>query len=153
MIASSGATVPSRTHRGVTHSVLTLGGTQLSGPFRLGAAGGARDARRAVDHGVTHVEVGRADGNAERILRSCGEPQLEPASSSSPGCTRCWPATPSSRARRGVEAGLERSFAELGRRQVAAALLSGVEQVDLGVERPGSDCRTTAPAVRSARSG
>ncbi|GAB3578451.1 aldo/keto reductase [Calidifontibacter terrae] len=131
MIASSGATVPSRNHRGTPHSVLTLGGTQLSGPFASAPPEVREMLARAVDHGVTHVEVGRADGNAEHILRSCGEPQLTQRLKF---ISRLQPlvAGDASVARLGVEASLERSFAELGRRQVAAALLSGVEQVGLG---------------------
>lgn len=131
MVAADGATVPSRTHRHFPQSVLTLGGTQLSGPFASAPPEVRQMLAGAVDHGVTHVEVGRADGNAERILRSCGEPQLTQRLNF---ISRLRPlvAGDASMARVSVEASLERSFAELGRRRVAAALLSGVEQVAVG---------------------
>lgn len=124
-------TVKSREQRLFSQSVLTLGGTQLSGPFASAPPEIRSMLSTAVEHGVTHVEVGRADGNAERILRSCGEPQLTQRlkfiSRLQP-----LPAGDGSVARLAVEASLERSFAELGRRQVAAALLTGVEQINVG---------------------
>lgn len=131
MVAADGATVPTGSNRLFTQSALTLGGSQLSGPFASAPPEVRQMLARAVDHGVTHVEVGRADGNAERILRSCGEPQLTQRLGF---ISRLQPlvAGDPSVARLGVEASLERSFAELGRRQVAAALLSGVEQVAVG---------------------
>ena len=131
MVQAEGATVPARDHRLFSQSVLTLGGTQLSGPFASAPPEVRQMLARAVDHAVTHVEVGRADANAERILRSCGEPQLTQRLKF---ISRLQPllAGDASMARLGVEASLERSFAELGRRQVAAALLSGIEQVGLG---------------------
>lgn len=131
MLSADGATVPARPLRLFTQSVLVLGGTQLSGPFASAPPQVRQMLARAVDHGVTHIEVGRADGNAEHIVRSCGEPQLTQRLGF---ISRLQPlvAGDASVARLGVEASMERSFAELGRRQVAAALLSGIEQVALG---------------------
>ena len=131
LIAAEGGTVPVRSHRQFVQSAVTLGGTQLSGPFASAPPEVRQMLARAVDHGVTHVEVGRADGNAERILRSCGEPHLTQRLGF---ISRLQPllAGDASVARLGAEASLERSFAELGRRRVAAALLSGVEQVGVG---------------------
>ena len=88
----------------------------------------------AVDRGVTHVDVGRADGRAEDLLRACAEPALVKrfgvVSRTGP-----LPRVPEEAAGLAVEATVERTFATLGRRHVDVLLLQGAADAALGWER------------------
>jgi spore coat polysaccharide biosynthesis protein SpsF len=80
----------------------------------------------AIDRGVTHVDVGRADGRSEELLRSCAEPALVKRFKV---ISRLWaPALEDpSRATSydlAVEASVERSFATLGHRGVDALVFA-----------------------------
>ncbi len=79
----------------------------------------------AVARGVTHVEVGRADGDAEAVLRACADPQLVQRVKV---ISRLMPLEGGGSA--ALEAGLERSFATIGRRSATAVLLDAL--VDAG---------------------
>ena len=100
--------------------------------FDDGKAGGDKPAERAerlraliadaIERGVTHVDVGRADGRSEELLRSCAEPALVKRFGL---ISRLWaPALEDASATAphdlAVEASAERSFANLGRRGVDA---------------------------------
>jgi spore coat polysaccharide biosynthesis protein SpsF len=100
--------------------------------FDDGEAGGDKPAERAerlraliadaIERGVTHVDVGRADGRSEELLRSCAEPALVKRFGL---ISRLWaPALEDPDATDvhdlAVEASVERSFANLGRRGVDA---------------------------------
>ncbi|UIJ34646.1 aldo/keto reductase [Allobranchiibius sp. GilTou73] len=79
----------------------------------------------AVARGVTHVEVGRADGAAEAVLRACADPQLVQRMKV---ISRLHPLEGGGAA--AAEAGLERSFATIGRRTASAVVVDGL--VDAG---------------------
>lgn len=126
----AGGPMAPRRGRRPQQSALVLGGAQL-----VGAARPAADVRAllayAVDHGVSHCDLGRADGETEQVFRACSEPALkqridvvsrqaplgsgraplEVADAASPALLRAL-----------AEAGFERTFANLGRRRVDCAV-------------------------------
>ncbi len=79
----------------------------------------------AVARGVSHVEVGRADGDAEAVLRACADPQLVQRVKV---ISRLMPLDGGGAAV--LVAGLERSFATIGRRSATAVLVDAL--VDAG---------------------
>lgn len=79
----------------------------------------------AVARGVSHVEVGRADGDAEAVLRACADPQLVQRVKV---VSRMMPLNGGGAA--ALEAGLERSFATIGRRSATAVLVDAL--IDAG---------------------
>jgi len=122
--------LPVRDGSELGQSTLVLGGTPLgqlyAGPPGVSEAGRVRRIlERAVELGVTHVETGRADTESEKALRVCGEPALEGRLRV---VVRVAPLVGITAADDGrlaalsVEASLERSFAELGRRRADAVL-------------------------------
>lgn len=111
----------------------------------------------AVDRGVTHVDVGRADGRSEEALRACAEPALVRRFGIISRLARpeigAWPsaeataqasaeATAEATAQAtaqvhglAVEAGLERSFATLGRRAADVLVFPDPATAELGWAR------------------
>jgi spore coat polysaccharide biosynthesis protein SpsF len=89
----------------------------------------------AIDRGVTHVDVGRSDGDAEELLRSVSEPSLikrfavvlrtDPRvrAGADPGVA--------------LEASVERSFAGLGRRGVDTLVLPDAATAEAVLDRAG----------------
>lgn len=122
-ISAQGQSLPSRDDSELGQSLLLVGGTQLGGAH----AAPAREIRAllaaAVDRGVTHVELGRADATSEAVTRACAEPQLVKRLGY---ISRLRPLEGAADDALAVEASLERSFAELGRRSVAAAVLTSL---------------------------
>ncbi|WP_256796039.1 cytidylyltransferase domain-containing protein [Terrabacter sp. Ter38] len=91
----------------------------------------------AIERGVTHVDVGRADGRSEELLRSSAEPALvkrfglicrlwAPALEDD-ACPEAYGVA--------VEASVERSFANLGRRGVDALVFPDAVTAARGWER------------------
>ncbi|AKU18815.1 hypothetical protein VV02_10535 [Luteipulveratus mongoliensis] len=119
-IAEQGPTVRTRDTSELRQSAFVVGGAHLSGDHAPDAAEVRTLLDTAVVRGVTHVEVGRADGRAERVLRAGIEPQLTRRLGY---ISRLRPLEAGEAL--AVEASLERTFAELGRRSVAAAVLAG----------------------------
>lgn len=120
---SAGPSVPVRDRSDAGQSVVMLGGTQFADELAPRPEVTRALLATAVARGVNHLEVGRSDGRAEHTVHACGEPQL----------TRRLRIVSRLAPTRGdsddavalsVEASLERTFAELGRRSVASALLS-----------------------------
>lgn len=153
LIREEGPSVPTRDRSGLGQSVLLLGGTQLAGAGASPPPEVRALLAHAADRGITHVEVGRADGDAEAVLRACGEPQLTKRFGY---VSRVRPLGADAHDPLAVEASVERSFAELGRRSVAAAVLD-----DLSDARPatwerlrayvgGGEVQRVGVAVRTA---
>lgn len=123
-------------------SLLILGGTQLGLDYGVCNTTGRppmpqvrRMLQAAVDHGITHVDTARADGDSEAVLRRGAEPGLVQrlrvltkvaplVGVSGPGDGRV--------AALVVESSVERSFAELGRRQADAVLLQHAGDASAG---------------------
>ncbi len=135
--AAPGPSLPVRDTSPLGQSVLVLGGAQFGldyGVTNLSGRPGDEAVRAilraAVAGGVTHVDTARGYGESEATLRRCVEPALAqrlrvvtkvaPLSGIGAGAD---PLT----ARLAVEASVERSFAELGRRQADAVLLHRLE--------------------------
>lgn len=120
-VAAAGVSVPER-DSALGLSSFVYGGSRL-------AESPAPETRvmltDAVARGVTHVEVGRADGAAEAVLRACADPQLVQRMKV---VSRLHPLAGGGAA--AAEAGLERSFATIGRRTATAVLVDGL--VDAG---------------------
>lgn len=116
-VAAAGSTVPQRRSR-LGLSSFVLGGARLAEPPAPLTRSMLTD---AVARGVTHVELGRADGDAEATLRACADPQLVQRMRT---LTRL-PSLAGGGAA-AAEAGLERSFATLGRRSATAVLVDGI---------------------------
>ena len=120
-VAAAGVSVPER-DSALGLSSFVYGGSRL-------AESPAPETRvmlsDAVARGVTHVEVGRADGAAEAVLRACADPQLVQRMKV---ISRLHPLAGGGAA--AAEAGLERSFATIGRRTATAVLVDGL--VDAG---------------------
>ncbi|WP_281289184.1 aldo/keto reductase [Leekyejoonella antrihumi] len=114
-----GPTVPSRGQGHLRQSRLVLGTDQFSGQAAPSADQVRAILAAAVERGVSHVEVGRTQELAERRLHAGVEPQLTRRLKV---ISRLAPLTEGAAALR-VETSLERTFAELGRREAAAALL------------------------------
>ncbi|MFM6852189.1 MAG: cytidylyltransferase domain-containing protein [Terrabacter sp.] len=127
-VDAAGARIPSTTSAAGRVSRVVLSARA----FDDGEAGGDKPAERAerlraliadaIERGVTHVDVGRADGRSEELLRSCAEPALVKRFGL---ISRLWaPALEDPSATDAhdlaVEASAERSFANLGRRGVDA---------------------------------
>ncbi|MDE9366988.1 aldo/keto reductase [Luteipulveratus sp. YIM 133132] len=124
-VEAEGATVPLRGPEDWQQSAFVLGGVHLAGTDAPAAPEVRSLLITAVSRGVTHVDVGRADGPSMKVLRANLNPQL----------TRRLGYLCRLRPLRGggalaVEASLERTFAEMGERRVAAALVSGPEDAD-----------------------
>lgn len=92
---------------------------------------------QAIERGVTHIEVGRGDGRSEELLKACAEPALvkrfgiisrvAPRSlggSGSPVADEL-----------AVEAAVERTFANLGRRGVDVLVFPGAVSAERGWAR------------------
>lgn len=119
---TAGPSVPTRAGSGL--SVVGVGGRDLAeaaDPAQTRAL-----LATAVIRGVNHVEIGRGDGTAEATLHDCGEPQLTRRLAVISRLTGVRGDTAEAAAL-SVEASLERTFAELGRRAAASALLPSLE--------------------------
>lgn len=136
-----GARVSSLAVRGGRQSRLILSARTFSEGIEVAAPAEHTERLRAllagaVDRGVTHVDVGRADGRSEELLRGCAEPALTKRFSL---ILRVAPptlveATPVARAL-ALEASAERSFAELGRRGVDVLVFPDVASAESGWAR------------------
>lgn len=124
-----GPSVPRRDKSELNQSIMVLGGQAFVG------AGAPRSAEiramlaTAVNRGVNHVEVGRGDHNAEEILHKCGEPQLTQRLHFISRLREIRTNDPRLAAAT-IEAQLERSFAELGRRRASAVLMASVDEAE-----------------------
>ncbi|NUS41463.1 MAG: NTP transferase domain-containing protein [Terrabacter sp.] len=127
-VDAAGARIPSTSSAAGRVSRVVLSARE----FDDGEAGGDKPAERAerlraliadaIERGVTHVDVGRADGRSEELLRSCAEPALVKrfgliSRLSAPALANVSSQDAYDLA---VEASAERSFANLGRRSVDA---------------------------------
>lgn len=130
----TGTLVPTRDRSELRQSVLILGATQLGLDYGVCNTVGrptmpqVRNMLRvAVERGITHVDTARTDGDSEARLRRGAEPALAQrlrfVTKVGPLSGRTVPADPLLAALT-VEASLERSFAELGRRRADAVLLT-----------------------------
>ncbi len=92
---------------------------------------------QAIERGVTHIEVGRGDGRSEELLKACAEPALVKrfgiisrvapralGGSGSPVADEL-----------AVEAAVERTFANLGRRGVDVLVFPGAVSAEPGWAR------------------
>jgi spore coat polysaccharide biosynthesis protein SpsF len=119
------AMVPVRDRSELGQSALILGARQLGGDYGICNTTGRPSMdqvramlRTAVERGVTHADTARADGESEATLRAGSEPALARRLRT---VTKVPPLDDG--AALAVEASVERSFAELGRRRVDAVLL------------------------------
>lgn len=124
MVEEDGVSVPTRDSSSLRQSALVVGGAHLAGDD----AAPSREVRallaHAVDRGITHAEVGRTDEEAEAVLRACGEPQLVKRLQY---VVRLAPLGEVGDPALAVCSSVERSFAELGRRQAAALLMHSLD--------------------------
>lgn len=120
-VEAAGCTVPTR-ESALGLSSIVYGSSHLSETAAPQTRAMLAD---AVARGVTHVEVGRADGDAEAVLRACADPQLVQRMKV---LSRLRPLEGGGAA--AAEAGLERSFATIGRRSASAVLVDAL--VDAG---------------------
>ncbi|EWT01137.1 flagellin modification protein FlmC [Intrasporangium oryzae NRRL B-24470] len=88
----------------------------------------------AIDRGVTHIDVGRADNRAEDLLRATAEPALVKRFSVI-SRTGPLPEVPQGADAVAVEAAVERTFAALGRRSVDVLVFEGAADAVRGWER------------------
>ena len=107
--------------------ILDVGGQAFAGPLAPSSTEIRAMLATAVNRGVNHVEVGRGDHNAEEILHKCGEPQLTQRLHFISRLREIRTNDPRLAATT-VEAQLERSFAELGRRKASAVLMANVDE-------------------------
>lgn len=124
---TAGPSVPRRDDSELDQSVMILGGQAFAGPLAPSAAEIRAMLATAVNRGVNHVEVGRGDHNAEEVLHKCGEPQLTQRLHFISRLREIRTNDPRLAAAT-IEAQLERSFAELGRRRASAVLLANVDE-------------------------
>lgn len=124
---TAGPSVPRRDDSELDQSVMILGGQAFAGPNAPSAAEIRAMLATAVNRGVNHVEVGRGDHNAEEILHKCGEPQLTQRLHFISRLREMRTNDPRLAAAV-IEAQLERSFAELGRRRASAVLMANVDE-------------------------
>lgn len=124
---TAGPSVPRRDRSELDQSVMILGGQAFAGPLAPSAAEIRAMLATAVNRGVNHVEVGRGDHNAEEILHKCGEPQLTQRLHFISRLREIRTNDPRLAATT-IEAQLERSFAELGRRRASAVLMANVDE-------------------------
>lgn len=93
----------------------------------------------AIERGVTHIEVGRADGRSEELLQACAEPALVKRfgiiSRVAPRPLEDESAVADELA---VEASVERTFASLGRRGVDVLVFPDSAAAERGWERARS---------------
>lgn len=120
-VLEAGGSVPTRRSR-LGLSSIVFGGSRLAEPAAPVTRVMLAD---AVARGVTHIEVGRADGDAEAVLRACADPQLVQRMKV---LSRLAPLAGGGA--QAVEAALERSFATIGRRSATAVLVDAL--VDAG---------------------
>lgn len=120
-VLEAGASVPSRESR-LGLSSMVFGGSRLAEPAAPVTRVMLAD---AVARGVTHIEVGRADGDAEAVFRACADPQLVQRMRV---LSRLAPLAGGGA--QAVEAALERSFATIGRRSATAVLADAL--IDAG---------------------
>lgn len=124
---TAGPSVPRRDDSELDQSVMILGGQDFAEPLAPRSAEIRAMLATAVNRGVNHVEVGRGDYNAEEILHKCGEPQLTQRLHFISRLREVRTNDPRLAATT-VEAQLERSFAELGRRRASAVLMANVDE-------------------------
>ena len=124
---TAGPSVPRRDDSELDQSVMILGGQAFAGPQAPSSTEIRAMLATAVNRGVNHVEVGRGDHNAEEILHKCGEPQLTQRLHFISRLREIRTNDPRLAAAT-VEAQLERSFAELGRRKASAVLMANVDE-------------------------
>ena len=124
---TAGPSVPRRDDSELDQSVMILGGQAFTGPLAPSSTEIRAMLATAVNRGVNHVEVGRGDHNAEAILHKCGEPQLTQRLHFISRLREIRTNDPRLAATT-VEAQLERSFAELGRRKASAVLMANVDE-------------------------
>ena len=124
---TAGPSVPRRDDSELDQSIMILGGRAFAGPLAPSAAEIRAMLATAVNRGVNHVEVGRGDHDAEEILHKCGEPQLTQRLHFISRLREVRTNDPRLAAAT-VEAQLERSFAELGRRKASAVLMANVDE-------------------------
>ncbi|MDQ2849372.1 MAG: aldo/keto reductase [Actinomycetota bacterium] len=120
-VRDAGCSVPERSSA-LGLSSIVFGGSRLAEPAAPVTRAMLAD---AVARGVTHVEVGRADGEAEAVLRACADPQLVQRMKV---LSRLAPLAGGGAPK--AEAALERSFATIGRRSATAVLVDAL--VDAG---------------------
>lgn len=133
----SGTALPRSGRGGLTLSRLLLGASQM------GRATGAIERRQpdaaedrailsaAVARGITHVVAGRDDGDSEAAVRAAYDPALRQRVGVFT-TVRDLAGVPDDALAYAVEASLERSFAELGRRRADAVLLAGPDDARAG---------------------
>jgi spore coat polysaccharide biosynthesis protein SpsF (cytidylyltransferase family)/aryl-alcohol dehydrogenase-like predicted oxidoreductase len=127
------ATVPVRDRSELGQSALILGATQLGFDYGICNTSGRPSMsavramlRAAVERGITHADTARGDGDSEATLRAGTEPALARRLQT---ITKVGPLGLVDPGGHGasimlaVEASVERSFAELGRRHVDAVVL------------------------------
>jgi spore coat polysaccharide biosynthesis protein SpsF (cytidylyltransferase family)/aryl-alcohol dehydrogenase-like predicted oxidoreductase len=124
--------LPVRDTSELGQATLVLGTAQVGMDYGIANTSGRPDdsrvrriLRAAVDSGVTHLDTARAYGDSEATLRRCLEPALaQRLAVVTKVAPVDWPTSTDRRlAALAVEASVERSFAELGRRRVDALLL------------------------------
>lgn len=133
----SGAAIPRTGRGGLTLSRLLLGASQM------GRDTGAIQRRRpdaaetrsilsaAVARGITHVVAGRDDGRSEAAVRTAYDPALRQRVGVVT-TVNALVGVPDDALAYAVEASLERSFAELGRRRADAVLMAGADDALTG---------------------
>ena len=122
-----GPSVPRRDRSELNQSIMVLGGQEFVGAGAPASAEIRAMLATAVNRGVNHVEVGRGDHNAEEVLHKCGEPQLTQRLHFISRLREMRTNDPRLAATT-IEAQLERSFAELGRRRASAVLMANVDE-------------------------
>ncbi len=136
-VAISGTALPRTSRGGLTLSRLLLGASQM------GRDSGAVERRQpdaaearailsaAVARGITHVVAGRDDGASEAAVRVAYDPALRQRVGVLT-TVRALAGVPDEALSYAVEASLERSFAELGRRRADAVLFVGADDALAG---------------------
>ncbi|MGJ3510087.1 aldo/keto reductase [Enemella sp. A6] len=135
MLDEAGPIVPRVDRSEMKQSRLLLGAGQLGSDaglverVRPDAAQIRAIMAAAVVQGVSHVEAGRDDGGSEAAVRTGTEPALKQRIGLITRIASLRRVTPDALVPK-LEASMERSFAELGRRKVDAVLLSSVSDAD-----------------------
>ncbi|WP_018155317.1 aldo/keto reductase [Demetria terragena] len=128
---TDGPSVPVRDRSELGQSAVVIGGDQLANSPAPRAEVIRAMLAAAVNRGVTHVDLLQDDGRAEGVLQQNADPQLTRRLSV---ICRLAPADANhdETVTQSVSAHLERSFASLGRRSMAAALFPSVTDAHAG---------------------
>lgn len=133
----SGSALPRSGRGGLTLSRLLLGASQMgrdTGAIERRQPDAAEDRAilsAAVARGITHVVAGRDDGDSEAAVRAAYDPALRQRVGVFT-TVRNLAGVPDQALAYAVEASLERSFAELGRRRADAVLLADTDDALAG---------------------